>query len=130
MARLVRNENERRAAAGRKRLDEAHWCKKDLIGRIKALVPLSYVADLVAEGRVPPEQDIYKFASVSRVEARVRPKGETSGIDLVHGSVGVVGADCSGMVVSKEYFILRPKEGCDAHWLAALLRTRARGLSL
>lgn len=127
------------------RLDEAYWCMKSLIKLMPDVLPLSEVADLVSPGeRVPPEQDVYSFASVSRVEARVRPKGETdtlytvddlrevheddvlvSGIDLVHGSVAVVSAECAGMVVSKEYFILRAKAGYDPHWLAALLRTPA-----
>jgi type I restriction-modification system DNA methylase subunit len=126
------------------RLDEAYWCMKELVASIPSPRPLSDLADLISEGRVPPEQDAYAFASVVRIEGRVRPKGETatsysidalqevkagdilvSGIDLVHGSVGVVGADCNGMAVSKEYFILRAKEGSDAHWLVSLLRTKS-----
>ena len=132
------------AGAGQERLDEAYWCMKELIASIAAPVPLSTFATLVDFGRVPPEQSIYSFASVSRAEGRVRPKGDSStmysaddlqevregdilvsGIDLVHGSVGVVGGDCDGMVVSKEYFILQPKAGFDPHWLVSLLRTRA-----
>jgi len=126
------------------RLDEAYWCMKALVKLMPKTVSLAEVADLITDGRIPPEQDVYSFASVSRVEARVRPKGETdtlysaddlqevrendvlvSGIDLVHGSVGVVPPDCDGMVVSKEYFLLRAKPGYDSHWLAALLRTPA-----
>ena len=132
------------SALQQERLDEAHWCKKGLVNSIANAVTLSSVADLISSGRVPPELDIYSFASVSRVEARVRFKGLTdtqystdslqqvqeddilvSGIDLVHGSVAVVGADCTDMVVSKEYFILRAKSGIDPFWIAALLRTRA-----
>lgn len=126
------------------RLDEAHWCKKDLIGKIASPVSLSDMADHVRSGRVPPEKDLYSFASVTRTEARVKAKGDidtsysaealqtikagdilASGIDLVHGSVAVVGDDCDGMVVSKEYFILRAKEGIDPFWLTSLLRTKA-----
>ena len=131
-------------ALPQERLDEAHWCKKGLVNSITNAVSLSDVTDLVSSGRVPPELDIYSFASVSRVEARVRFKGLTdtqystdslqqvqendilvSGIDLVHGSVAVVGAECAGMVVSKEYFILRAKPDIEPFWVAALLRTRA-----
>lgn len=126
------------------RLDEAFWCMQDLISKIPSAVLLSQIADLISTDRIPPEQDIYAFASVARNEARVRPKGETgtlysaddlqqvktgdiliSGIDLVHGAVGVVGPDCNDMVVSKEYFILRAKNGNDPHWLVSLLRTGA-----
>lgn len=126
------------------RLDEAFWCMQDLVSKIPTPVPLSDVADLISEGRIPPEQDIYAFASVARNEGRVRFKGETttqystdnlqqvktgdilvSGIDLVHGAVGVVGQDCDGMIVSKEYFILAAKNGNDPHWLVSLLRTGA-----
>jgi type I restriction-modification system DNA methylase subunit len=126
------------------RLDEAYWCMKELVAKIPNPARLDSVADLIASGRVPAEKDIYAFASVSRLEGRVRPKGETttsysidelqevrtgdilvSGIDLVHGSLGVAGDDCDGMVVSKEYFILRSKLGIDSHWLVSLLRTRA-----
>jgi hypothetical protein len=126
------------------RLDEAYWCMKRLIAAIPSPVPLSKFATLVDSGRIPPEQAIYAFASVARAEGRVRPKGDTattyaaedlqevregdvlvSGIDLVHGSAGVVGADCDEMVVSKDYFILRARDGYDPHWLVSLLRTGA-----
>lgn len=126
------------------RLDEAYWCMKDIVSTMPSAIPLSSVADLVSEGRTPPERDIYSFASVSRVNVRVQPKRETattysasdlrvlkqgdvlvSGIDLVHGSAGVVGTECEGMVVSKEYYILNAKAGVDAHFLVALLRTPA-----
>lgn len=127
------------------RLNEAFWCMKGLIDLIPNSVSLRELAHLVPiGGRVPPEQTIYAFASVSRNEARVRSKGRSStaysvddlqmvqegdilvsGIDLVNGAVGVVGRDCDGMVVSVEYIILRAKEGVDAHWLVTLLRTGA-----
>jgi hypothetical protein len=126
------------------RLDEAYWCMKRLIAAISSPVPLSKFATLVGSGRTPPEQAIYFFASVARAEGRVRPKGDTatnystdnlqevhegdilvSGIDLVHGSAGVVGPDCDQMVVSKEYFILQARNGYDSHWLVSLLRTGA-----
>nr|WP_274382973.1 N-6 DNA methylase [Methylorubrum extorquens] len=126
------------------RLDEAYWCMKDLVRRMPAHVPLSDVVDLVTTGRTPVEKDIYPFAYASRIDVRVRPKGSmateysanalrtlqegdilVSGIDLVHGGVGVVGADCKDMIVSKEFYILRAKEGVDAHWVVALLRTPA-----
>lgn len=131
-------------ARPQERLDEAYWCMKGLIAAIPSPVPLSKFATLVGSGRVPPEQAIYSFASVARAEGRVRPKGDTtttystddlqevhkgdilvSGIDLVHGAAGVVGADCDQMVVSKEYFILQARNGYDAHWLVSLLRTAA-----
>ncbi|HEY1506096.1 MAG TPA: hypothetical protein VGF92_17455, partial [Stellaceae bacterium] len=128
----------------RERLDEAYWCMKRLIASIPSPVSLSKFASFVSSGREPPEQSIYPFASVVRAEGRVRPKGDTattystdqlqevregdillSGIDLVHGSAGVVGADCDRMVVSKEYFILRAKDDYDPYWLVSLLRTGA-----
>jgi hypothetical protein len=126
------------------RLDESYWGMKAIVQLMPETMPLSGITDLVADGRTPPERDVYSFASVSRVEARERPKGETdtlysaddlqevrendilvSGTDLVHGSVAVVPTDCEGMVVSKEYLILRAKPGYDPHWLVALLRTPA-----
>jgi hypothetical protein len=126
------------------RLDEAYWQMKDIVGAMPAMVPLDSVADLVSEGRTPPEKDIYSFASVSRVDVPVQPKKDTathynaselnvvqkgdvliSGIDLVHGSIGVVDPDCDGIVVSKEYYILNAKTGVDPHYLVALLRTPA-----
>lgn len=126
------------------RLDEAHWRKKALVDSMEGSWTLSQVADLVTKDRTPPDLNVYSFASVVRNEARVRPKGSTdtlysadklqevregdilvSGIDLVHGAVAVVDADCDGMVVSKEYYILRAKSDYDAHWIAALLRTGA-----
>jgi hypothetical protein len=127
------------------RLDGAYWRMKATIRSLPATVALSDLADLAVTGRVPAQRDLYLFASVSRLNPLVSPKGKTvtqyateelqelregdlliSGIDLVHGSVGLVGPECEGMVVSKEYYILRPKPGIDAHWLAALLRTVRR----
>lgn len=126
------------------RLDESYWTMKDLVDQIPGHAPLSNLADLVGSGRTPPEKSVYTFAFASSVDVRVRTKGAAateysaselqqlqkgdilvSGIDLVRGAVGVVGGECDGMVVSKEFHILRPKDGVDAHWLVALLRTPA-----
>ncbi len=115
---------------------------KEAVAQLPATVPLSELADLVATGRTPPQSDFYSFAFVSRGTAFVGRKALTdtqysiealqqvedgdillSGIDLVHGSVGVVGSDCEGAVVSKEYHILRAKKGIDPHWVVAMLRT-------
>jgi type I restriction-modification system DNA methylase subunit len=124
------------------RLDVAHWRMKAAVETLPKTVTLSEMADLVADGRTPAQSNFYAFASVTRLNAMVVPKGTTdtqysveqlqelrdgdiliSGIDLVNGSVGVVGPDCAGMVVSKEYYILRARPGIDSHWLVSLLRT-------
>ena len=130
------------ASRPQERLDVAHWRMKAAVAQLPATVPLSDLADLVTMGRTPPQSDFYSFAFVSRGTAFVGRKALTdtqygtealqqveegdilvSGIDLVHGSVGVVGPDCQGAVVSKEYYILRAKDGIDPHWLVAMLRT-------
>lgn len=130
------------AASPGERLDVAHWRMKAAVAALPVTVALSDLADLVIEGRVPAQGNFYDFAFVSRLTALVTAKGlsETqygvedlqeleeddvlvSGIDLVNGAVGVVGPECAGMVVSKEYYILRTKEGVDTHWLVAVLRT-------
>jgi hypothetical protein len=117
---------------------------KELVAKLPATAPLSTVATLVETGRSPPSKDIYSFAVAGWLDSRVRPKGQAttsyspaelktlyvqdiliSGIDLIHGGVGVVEEDCAGLVVSKEYYILRAKDGIDPHWLVALLRTPA-----
>lgn len=133
------------SATPEERLDEAFWCMKELVSLIPDPVPLSRLADLIVNSdRIPPERTVYSFASVSRVEGRVRAKGSmataygvsdlqevctgdilVSGIDLVHGAVGVVSEECNAMVVFKEYFILRAKAGVDPYWLVSLLRTGA-----
>ncbi len=129
-------------ARPQERLDVAHWRMKAAVAELPATVALSDIADLVASGRTPGQSDFYSFAFVSRGTAFVgrRPLTATqysteelqqveegdvlvSGIDLVNGSVGVVGTDCDGAVVSKEYYILRAKPGVDPHWLVAMLRT-------
>jgi len=124
------------------RLDVAHWRMKSAVAALPKTVPLSELADVVSNGRTPAQSDFYSFATVSRLNAFVSPKGVTatqygvedlqevrtgdvliSGIDLVNGAVGVVEPECDGMVVSKEYYILRAAPDVDPHWLVALLRT-------
>ena len=126
------------------RLDEAYWCMRDIVAGMPNAVSLKDVADIVSADRTPDEQEVYAFAYVSRLDARVQPKREAttsykpsdlrvlkegdiliSGIDFVYGAVGVVGPDCDGKVVSKEYYIVRPRVGVEAHWLVSLLRTPA-----
>ncbi|GJD87106.1 hypothetical protein BHAOGJBA_0606 [Methylobacterium hispanicum] len=124
------------------RLDVAHWRMKAVVSELPATIPLSDLADLVPTGRTPGQADFYSFAFVSWGSALVGLKPLTatryateelqqveegdvlvSGIDLINGAVGVVGSDCEGAVVSKEYYILRTKPGVDPHWLVAMLRT-------
>ncbi|WP_152045266.1 restriction endonuclease subunit S domain-containing protein [Aureimonas psammosilenae] len=129
-------------ARPQERLDVAHWRMKEAVAQLPATVSLSDLADLVSTGRTPKQSNFYSFAFVSRGTAFVGRKALTdtqygtetlqavedgdilvSGIDLVHGSVGVVGDDCQAAVVSKEYCILPAKKGVDPHWLVAMLRT-------
>ncbi|MBI5115059.1 hypothetical protein HZA56_01140 [Candidatus Poribacteria bacterium] len=127
------------------RIDFAYHRMKDLISKAKETVRLGEVVENVV--RLPDEQEIYRFATVSRVDGRVRFKEETttsyeskdlrvvksgdllvSGIDFVNGSVGTVHKNCNDLVVSKEYFTLRPKKGVRyralPEYLAAVLRSR------
>jgi type I restriction-modification system DNA methylase subunit len=126
------------------RLDFAYRRMLDEINRMGSTVALSETVEPVV--RFPREHPTYVFATVSRKDGRVRRKGEEittyqpsdlrvieegdiilSGIDVVHGSIGVVNKDCNGLVVSKEYYVLRVKEEnrekVEPEFLAALLRT-------
>lgn len=100
---------------------------RDIVGRIAKPVKLSDFLENVV--RNPDDKDIHEYAYVSSIDGRVRSKGEQdlaysekdlreirqgdillSGIDVVKGAIGVVGADCDGLVVSKEFFTIRPKQ--------------------
>jgi len=92
----------------------------------------------------PSRTSEYHFATINRVTATTEPKGfeETSydpgdlwviregdlvasGIDAVHGSVALVREELDGLVLSKEMYRYRLKEGAGAipEYLQLLLRT-------
>jgi type I restriction-modification system DNA methylase subunit len=94
----------------------------------------------------PSRRGEYTFAEVSRVTGTVQPKGlqavdyppralwvvreghlVASGIDAVHGSVGVAGPEVDGMVLSSEMFAYRVRGDAEASatYLALLLRSEA-----
>lgn len=126
------------------RLDFAFQRMKEEVGKISAE---HHLCDIL-ETKVlsPDDHPVYKFATVSRKDGRVRFKEESatsykntdlrlinegdvilSGIDAVYGSIGVVGADCDQLVVSKEYYVLRIKKEAEdkilPEYVAALLRS-------
>lgn len=88
----------------------------------------------------------YPFAEVNRATGSVRPKGlqvvsyspsalwvvregdlVVSGIDAVHGSIAVAGADVDGMVMSSEMYAYHVKKGSEVSpvYLQLLLRSPA-----
>jgi type I restriction-modification system DNA methylase subunit len=98
------------------------------------------------EGKHPqPERTgAYAFAAVERNTATVNPKGVQqvsyapralwvveegdivlSGMDLVHGSVAIAGPEVRGMVMSKEMYAYRVKDGVAAlpGYIALMLRS-------
>lgn len=108
------------------RLDFSYRRMRDIVGQMHNPVKLGDLLENVV--RIPEEKDIHEYAFVSSTDGRVRSKGEQdlaysekdlreiaegdillSGIDVVKGAVGVVNSDCSGLVVSKEFFTLRPR---------------------
>jgi restriction endonuclease S subunit len=62
-------------------------------------------------------------------DLRVLKEGDilVSGIDAIRGAIGVVGKDCDGLVVSKEFFTFRIKENklaeVNAEYLVRVLRS-------
>lgn len=125
------------------RLDFAYRRMRDEISRMKSKIALSELVEEVI--RTPREHPMYEFATAMRV-GRVRRKGEEytsyqpsdlreikegdiifSGIDIIHGAIGVVGSDCDGCVVSKEYYVLRikddKKDAVLPEFLSTLLRS-------
>ena len=124
------------------RLDEPFRVKERLVRAMQEPVELRDLAALVAKGRTPPDRAVHDVATISRSDATVRYKATESlsysstqlqtlkegdvvisGIDFVNGAIGVVPPNCDGMVVSKEFYILRPNAEYDAHWLVAMLRS-------
>nr|WP_246679798.1 N-6 DNA methylase [Mesorhizobium sp. B2-3-5] len=132
------------------RLDFAYHRMRELIAAMPEQVPLSAILDSVVripdDTLVDEQALIYSYAWVRSVDGRVRPKGIqdlkyeardlrvvktgdilVSGIDAVRGSIGVVGEDCDGLVVSKEFFIFRIKAekqcSVDAEYLVRILRS-------
>jgi type I restriction-modification system DNA methylase subunit len=108
------------------RLDFSYRRMLDIINGFVNPVKLGDLLENIV--RIPEEKDMHEYAFVSSIDGRVRSKGEQdlaysekdlreikkgdillSGIDVVKGAVGVVGHDCDGLVVSKEFFTLRPK---------------------
>lgn len=104
-----------------------------------------YVEVVPREHPQPNRRGEYRFAEVSRVTGTVRDKGIqttdytpsqlwvlvegdliVSGIDAVHGSVGVAGADVAGAVMSPEMYAYRVKDASAAcaGYLALILRSR------
>jgi type I restriction-modification system DNA methylase subunit len=126
------------------RLDFSYRRMRDIVSRLESPVKLGDLVENVI--RIPDEKDIHKYAYVSSADGRVRSKGEQdlayaekdlreikpgdillSGIDVVKGAIGVVGADCDGLVVSKEFFTLRPKHNATKQvlpeYMVCLLRS-------
>ena len=126
------------------RLDFAYRRMRELVAGLKLPVRLSSL--LVPVVRIPDEKETYPYAYVRSEDGRVRAKGEQdldyaprdlreirtndillSGIDVVRGAVGVVGRDCSGMVVSREFFTLRLRKAVAGkvlpEYLTCLLRS-------
>lgn len=108
------------------RLDFSYRRMRDIVNSLVNSVKLGDLLENIV--RIPEEKDIHEYAFVSSIDGRVRSKGEQdlaysekdlrqikkgdillSGIDVVKGAIGVVGVDCDGLVVSKEFFTLRPK---------------------
>ena len=126
------------------RLDFAYRRMREIVAGLKSPVRLSRL--LMPVIRIPDEKETYPYAYVRSDDGRVLSKGEQdldyaprdlreirsndillSGIDVVRGAVGVVGSDCSGMVVSKEFFTLRLQKAVSGEvlpeYLTCLLRS-------
>lgn len=131
-------------SAETERLDFAYRRMRDLSSTIKSPVRLGDIVEHVI--RIPDDREVYAYAYVSSGDGRVRSKGDQdflykpselrelrtgdillSGIDAVRGAIGVVGRDCSGLVVSKEFFTLRiqPKYKSEIapEYIACILRS-------
>lgn len=127
------------------RLDFAYRRMCEIVAGLKSPVRLGSLLHPVV--RVPEEKETYPYAYVRSEDGRVCSKGEQdldyatrdlreirtndillSGIDVVRGAVGVVGSDCSGMVVSKEFFTLRLQKAVAGNvlpeYLTCLLRSK------
>jgi type I restriction-modification system DNA methylase subunit len=127
------------------RLDFAYRRMREIVAGLKSATRLSSLLTPVV--RIPDEKETYPYAYVRSEDGRVRSKGEQdldyaprdlreirtndillSGIDVVRGAVGVVGSDCSGMVVSKEFFTLRIQKAVAGkvlpEYLTCLLRSK------
>ena len=109
------------------------------------LTTLASVLDVAPLEQPPPSRTSeYELATISRVTATVEPKGlkeigyspralwvmregdlVVSGIDVVHGSVALVPEELDGLVLSKEMYRYRFKEGANVvpEYIQLLLRT-------
>jgi len=138
------------AAAPGERIDFAYHRMRELVEAMPQRVELGSILDAVVRhpdtSLVDEQAVIHSYAWVRSTDGRVRPKGPqdlkyeakdlrelaegdilVSGIDAVRGAIGVVGTDCDGLVVSKEFFTFRVKPefeaGIDAQYLVRLLRS-------
>lgn len=126
------------------RLDFAYRRMLDIQGRLTEPTRLCDLLEPVV--RIPEERDVHEYAYVSSTDGRVRSKGVQdlayserdlrvlrsgdillSGIDVVKGAIGVVGEDCNGLVVSKEFFTLIPRKDATVEvlpeYVVCLLRS-------
>lgn len=123
------------------RLDFGYKKMGYLVSKMKNTIKLKDVVEPVV--RIPEEKEIYKIATITRNDGRVRFKGEEdleysardlrvirkgdiliSGMDAVNGSIGAVQKDCDKLVVSKEYFTLRRRGQNVPEYIAYLLRSK------
>lgn len=132
------------------RLDFAYRRMRELVAAMHTSQPLGAILQEAVRHpkgeATDAEAVVHMYAWVSSVDGRVRTRGEqdlkyaardlrvlaendilVSGIDAVRGAIGVVGADCTGNVVSKEFFTLevRPElvGKVAPHFIARLLRS-------
>ncbi|HEY0013016.1 MAG TPA: N-6 DNA methylase [Allosphingosinicella sp.] len=133
------------------RLDFSYYRMRHLIAGMSDSVPLSSFVDAVARtpntALVDEEALMHTYAWVRSGDGRVSIKGPqdlkyspndlrviksgdilVSGIDAVRGAIGVVGEDCDGLVVSKEFFTLRIKpefaDTIDPQYVVRVLRSQ------
>ncbi|WP_407539344.1 N-6 DNA methylase [Deinococcus radiomollis] len=122
---------------------DAAWTSEEVEGSFDTAMKLEDVLDHISAS--PDDSSPLIYASVNRSNGRVLPKpGMTtkynrgkltvvdrgqlllSSMDFVHGSVGVVGEDAEGCVVSPEYYVYAIKKDwedkVDPYWLSRLLR--------
>ena len=138
------------AATPAERLDFAFHRMRDLVTAMPEQVALSSILEAVKRtpevGVIDEQALVHSYAWVRSTDGRVRPKGPqdlkysvndlrvlkegdilVSGIDAIRGAIGVVGKDCDGLVVSKEFFTFRIKENklaeVNAEYLVRVLRS-------
>jgi hypothetical protein len=136
------------AGTGGERLDFFDARAKDIVGRLEQagveLVPLSDLLEIrEVEHPEPSRTGEYEFAYAEWTTGEIRRRGMqqvayspaqlwvvrtgdliVSGIDTVHGAVGVAGPEVDGLVMSKEMFAYRARGGVDVNlsYLAEVVR--------